>query len=58
MDAKVEAPSAAAADLKNAGEMAADVPMIGIVLPPLSCLISDNRVGSADPRASVMIASG
>ena len=54
----VVAPTAAAADLKNAGEMAADVPMIGIIFPPLSCEISWNRVGSAAPSASVMIASG
>ena len=32
--------------------------MIGMILPPLSCLISWNRVGSAAPSASVMIASG
>ena len=38
--------------------MAADVATIGMILPPLSCLISENRVGSALPRASVMIASG
>jgi hypothetical protein len=55
---KVLAPSAAAADLKNAGEIAAEVPMIGMTLPPLSCLISENKVGSAAPRASVMTASG
>ncbi len=32
--------------------------MIGIIVPPLSCLISANNVGSALPSASVMIASG
>src|SRR6266700_3069468 len=57
-DANVPAPTAAAAALKNGGEMAPDVPMTGIILPPLSCWISENRVGSAGPRASVMIASG
>ena len=57
-DTKAEAPTAAAEDLKNAGEMAADVPITGIILPPLSCLISEKRVGSAAPSASVMIASG
>ena len=56
--ANVLAPTAAAADLKNAGEMAAEVPMIGIILPWLSCLISENKVGSAEPSASVMMASG
>jgi hypothetical protein len=30
-------PTAAAEALKNAGEMAAEVPMIGMILPPLSC---------------------
>ena len=38
--------------------MAAEVPMTGMILPPLSCLISENKVGSAEPSASVMIASG
>ena len=52
------APTAAAADLKNGGEIAAEVAMIGMLLPPLSCLISANRVASAVPSASVMTACG
>ena len=34
------------------------MPTIGIIWPPLSCLISENKVGSAEPSASVMTASG
>ena len=56
--ASVEAPTAAATDLYQSGEIVAEVPMTGIILPPLSCLTSDRKAASVGPRASVMITSG
>ena len=56
--ASVDAPIAAATDFCQSGEIVADVPMTGIILPPLSCLTSDRKVASAGPSASVKITSG
>ena len=56
--ASVDAPIAAATDLYQSGEMSAEVPMTGIILPPLSCLTSDRNVASVGPSASVRITSG
>ena len=42
----------------QSGEIVADVPMTGIILPPLSCFTSDRNVASAGPSASVKITSG
>src|SRR5579864_4143585 len=42
--ASVDAPIAAATDLYQSGEMSADVPMTGIIVPPLSCLTSVRKV--------------
>ena len=56
--ASVDAPTAAATDLYQSGEIVADVPMTGIILPPLSCFTSDRNVASAGPSASVKITSG
>jgi hypothetical protein len=52
------APTAAETALYQSGEIVADVPMIGIVLPPFCCLSSDRNAASAGPRASVRITSG
>ena len=51
-------PTAAATDLYQSGEIVAEVPITGIILPPLSCLTSDRNAASVGPSASVMITSG
>src|SRR6266705_5638609 len=56
--ASVGLPTAAATDLYQSGEIVADVPMTGIILPALSCFTSDRNVASAGPSASVRITSG
>ena len=44
------APTAAETDLYQSGEMVADVPITGIVLPPFCCLTSDRKAASAGPE--------
>ena len=56
--ASVLAPTAADTDLNQSGEIVAEVPITGIILPPLSCLTSDRNAASVGPSASVRITSG
>src|ERR1700704_970348 len=57
-EASVPLPTAAATDLYQSGEIVAEVPITGIILPLLSCLTSDRNAASVGPSASVMITSG
>jgi hypothetical protein len=56
--ASVLPPTALETDLNQSGEIVADVPITGIILPPLSCLTSVRNEASVGPRASVRITSG
>ena len=51
-------PTADETDLNQSGEIVAEVPITGIILPPLSCLTSDRNAASVGPSASVRITSG
>ena len=44
--------------MNQSGEIVAEVPITGIILPPLSCLTSERNAASVGPSASVRITSG
>ena len=44
--------------MNQSGEIVAEVPITGIILPPFSCLTSDRNAASVGPSASVRITSG
>ena len=54
----MQAPIAADTDLNQSGEIVAEVPITGIILPSLSCLTSERNAASVAPSASVRITSG